>query len=71
MDHNLDHLDPETATVTKGGREVTLLEAYLLGEDPGDPNDVMQIGNGSTGLRSQSTESPGLRMDISKTFWNP
>ncbi|MFP4156160.1 MAG: DUF2341 domain-containing protein [Opitutales bacterium] len=38
-----NNLDPETDTVLKDGREVTPEEAYLLGDDPGDPNDVIRI----------------------------
>jgi hypothetical protein len=33
----------DTVTVIKGDREVTLREAYLLGEDPEDPDDVIRI----------------------------
>ncbi|MCC5843939.1 MAG: immunoglobulin domain-containing protein [Verrucomicrobia bacterium] len=42
-ENELDHLDPDAATVIKGGREVSLREAYLLGDDPGDPDDVLHI----------------------------
>ncbi|MCC5789070.1 MAG: immunoglobulin domain-containing protein [Opitutales bacterium] len=42
-DNGLDHLDPDTESVSKGGRTVTLREAYLLGDDPHDPNDVLRI----------------------------
>ncbi|MCC5789698.1 MAG: immunoglobulin domain-containing protein [Opitutales bacterium] len=38
-----DHQDPDTTTVQKGGRMVTLREAYLLGDDPDDPNDLLRI----------------------------
>lgn len=42
-ENDLDHLDPDTETVTKGRREVTLREAYLLGDDPLDPHDLLRI----------------------------
>ncbi|MCH8539635.1 MAG: MBG domain-containing protein [Opitutales bacterium] len=42
-EHDLED-DGET-TVTKDGSEVTLREAYLLGNDPHDPSDVLRITN--------------------------
>ncbi|MCC5789699.1 MAG: carboxypeptidase regulatory-like domain-containing protein [Opitutales bacterium] len=42
-EHDLED-DGET-TVTKDGSEVTLREAYLLGNDPHDPSDVLRIKN--------------------------
>ncbi|MCH8539369.1 MAG: DUF2341 domain-containing protein [Opitutales bacterium] len=41
--HDLDHLDPDEDHVLKGGREVALREAYLLGEDPHNPSDLVRI----------------------------
>ena len=38
-----NNLDPETDTVMKAGREVRPGEAYLLGENPNDPDDVIRI----------------------------
>ncbi|MCH8541840.1 MAG: immunoglobulin domain-containing protein, partial [Opitutales bacterium] len=46
---DFDLEDDGETTVTKGGREVTLREAYLLGDDPHDPNDVLRI----TGIVAQ------------------
>ncbi|MCH8541391.1 MAG: immunoglobulin domain-containing protein [Opitutales bacterium] len=60
IENDLDGEDEETYTVTKGGREVTLREAYLLGNDPHNPADVLQVraeANGepdSMDLRFQS-----------------
>ncbi|MCH8541476.1 MAG: immunoglobulin domain-containing protein, partial [Opitutales bacterium] len=43
LDNDLDGEDEGTYTLTKGGREVTLREAYLLGSDPHDPSDVLRV----------------------------
>lgn len=43
--NGLDHLDPDVATVQKGSRMVTLRQAFLLGENPFDPNDELRIGD--------------------------
>ena len=40
-----NNLDPANDTVTKDGREVSPAEAYLLGNDPTDPNDVIHIAD--------------------------
>ena len=37
------NLDPENDTVMKEGRGVSPAEAYLMGDDPTDPNDVIRI----------------------------
>jgi hypothetical protein len=39
-------LDPAVDTVMKDGRMVSPEEAYLLGDDPTDPNDVTRITKG-------------------------
>ncbi|MFP4156775.1 MAG: DUF2341 domain-containing protein [Opitutales bacterium] len=37
------NLDPESDTVIKAGRELSPEEAYLLSDDPEDPNDFLRV----------------------------
>ncbi|MCH8510036.1 MAG: PKD domain-containing protein [Kiritimatiellae bacterium] len=41
--YGYESADPDNTYVMKGGRSVTLREAYLLGEDPTDPADQVRI----------------------------
>ncbi|MCC5788311.1 MAG: endo-1,4-beta-xylanase [Opitutales bacterium] len=59
VQNELDGEDEETYTLIKNGREVTLREAYLLGDDPHDPSDVLRI----TVAESTEPDSMELRFE--------
>ncbi|MCC5789963.1 MAG: PKD domain-containing protein [Opitutales bacterium] len=43
QEYDYTGFDPDTYEVRKGGRMVTLREAFLLGADPNDPNDLPRL----------------------------
>lgn len=77
--HGFSGADVDTQTVEKGGRHVTLREAFLLGENPLDPNDVARVRDftrdGEGGLTVEMDTLPNrlyqieVSPDLSENSW--